>query len=51
VVLAYKIAVPTDFALPEVDEQHAELKWWSIQDALASDQVHQYSRNYFSDLG
>lgn len=51
VVLAYKIAVPSDFALPEADEQHAELKWWSIQNALASDEVHQYTKNYFSDLG
>jgi colanic acid biosynthesis protein WcaH len=51
VVLAYKIAVPSTFALPKADEQHAELKWWSVQDALASDQVHQYTKNYFSDLG
>ncbi len=37
VVLAYKIVVPSDFSLPKADEQHAELKWLSIQGALASD--------------
>ncbi len=52
VVLAYKIEVASDFysgdfASPIADEQHAELKWWPIQDALASDSVHQYSKNYF----
>lgn len=51
VVLAYKIDVPSDFALPAADEQHAELKWWTIQDALASDKVHQYTKNYFPGLG
>lgn len=51
VVLAYKISVSSDFPLPEADEQHAELKWWTIQDALASDQVHQFTKNYLSGLG
>lgn len=47
VVLAYKIEVAADFALPSADEQHSELKWWLIEDALASDVVHQYTKNYF----
>lgn len=47
VVLAHKIDVASDFALPVADEQHAELKWWSITDALTSDIVHQYTKNYF----
>lgn len=51
VVLAYKIRVASDFALPEADEQHAELKWWPIKDALVSVGVHQFTKNYFSDLG
>jgi len=51
VVLAYKIIVASDFALPKADEQHAELKWWPIKDALASVGVHQFTKNYFSDLG
>lgn len=47
VVLAHKIELPTDFAMPAVDEQHAEFRWWSISEMLASNKVHQYSKNYF----
>jgi colanic acid biosynthesis protein WcaH len=47
VVLAYKLEVTSDFALPVADEQHAELKWWPNEDALTSDVVHQYTKNYF----
>lgn len=47
VVLAHKIELPADFALPVADEQHAEFKWWTIQALLASDNVHQHSKDYF----
>ncbi len=50
VVLAYQIDVGADFALPVADEQHAALKWWPISDALASRDVHQYTKNYFLKL-
>jgi len=47
VVLAYKIDVSADFALPVTDEQHSEFKWWLVDDAAKSDIVHQYSKDYF----
>lgn len=47
VVLAYKIEVPAEFELPIADEQHFEFKWMSIVDAMVSDSVHQYVKNYF----
>ena len=50
VVLAHKVECPNDFALPVADEQHAELKWWTIEDAMKSPEVHQYTKNYFLDL-
>lgn len=50
VVLAYRIDVPSDFALPSADDQHTELKWWPIQEALSSNAVHQYTKNYFLNL-
>lgn len=50
VVLAYKIDVSADFALPVTDEQHSEFKWWLVDDAVKSGIVHQYSKNYFLDL-
>jgi colanic acid biosynthesis protein WcaH len=33
----------------EHDEQHAELKWWSIGALLLNEQVHQNTKLYFSD--
>lgn len=48
VVLAFKIAVPSDLALPiAADEQHVKFRWWSCNRALKSDVVHQYTKNYF----
>ncbi|MDO9394340.1 GDP-mannose mannosyl hydrolase [Methylotenera sp.] len=50
VVMAYRIDVPSNFALPTADGQHVEFKWWPIQDALSSGTVHQYTKNYFINL-
>ena len=33
--------------LPKPDHQHSEFKWWSIEDLLASPEVHNYCKNYF----
>lgn len=51
VVLAYTVP----WNSPEKDHewpliQHARLRWWNIQDAMASDAVHSYSKAYFSYL-
>jgi colanic acid biosynthesis protein WcaH len=29
------------------DEQHNELRWWKIHDLLKSNEVHNYTKNYF----
>jgi colanic acid biosynthesis protein WcaH len=47
VVLAHKVDVPENTPLPTSDEQHIAFKWWSIQEALQSKEVHQYTKNYF----
>lgn len=47
VVLAHKVDVPENTPLPASDEQHIAFKWWSIQEALQSKEVHQYTKNYF----
>lgn len=47
VVLAHQVKLPTNFDLPIADEQHSAFKWWSVQELLASTEVHQYSKNYF----
>ena len=48
VVLAYQVTVPSDFTLSTKDDQHSELKWWSVNQILQSKEVHQYTKNYFS---
>jgi colanic acid biosynthesis protein WcaH len=47
VVLAHQVILPKDFDLPLADDQHSAYQWWPIEALLASDQVHQYSKNYF----
>lgn len=46
VVLAHKIEINDNIAV--ADNQHAELRWWKIDQVLKSEEVHQYTKNYFS---
>lgn len=48
VVCTYQFSVSsqTEF-IP--DDQHSELKWWSIEDLLASTEVHDNTKLYFRD--
>ena len=46
VVLGHLLQVPADFALPLADAQHTELRWWPLPEALASDAVHRFTRDY-----
>jgi len=50
VVLAHRLDVPAEFALPVADEQHSQLRWWPISEAIASAEVHQFSKDYLSGL-
>lgn len=50
VAMPHLLQVPADFALPEGDEQHAMLRWWSIEEALASADVHSYCKDYLRAL-
>ncbi len=49
VVLAHHLRLPGETIL-QPDAQHDELRWWSVADAAASDNVHQYTRDYLADL-
>lgn len=46
VVLGYRIDVPADFEVQATDDQHTQLRWWPIEEALASPEVHRYPRDY-----
>ncbi len=47
VVLGHILHVPMDYSLPVCDEQHSQLRWWPIAEALASPVVHRYTKDYF----
>lgn len=46
VVLAYQ-AVINDSVQLSGDSQHSDLKWWTVEDLLASDKVHPNTKAYF----
>lgn len=48
VVLGYRIDVSGDFEPPGVDAQHAGWRWWPVAEALASDAVHRFTKDYLS---
>lgn len=50
VVLAHRIDVPVGFEIPGKDDQHTELRWWPIDEALASPDVHRFTRDYLPFL-
>lgn len=50
VVLGHVLHLSADFAVPSCDAQHAELRWWPLNEALASEQVHGFTKDYLADL-
>lgn len=46
VVLGYKIKWPNDLEI-QPDDQHSELKWWSIRELLDNTDVHPNTKAYF----
>ncbi len=49
VVLAYEFQVANDEEM-HGDNQHAQLKWWSISDLLAAPDVHPNTKAYFKSM-
>lgn len=47
-VIAHVIHVAADFALPNHDAQHAAMRWWSLNQAMLSNQVHTLTKDYLS---
>lgn len=46
VVLGHRLNVPAGFEPPRFDAQHADLRWWPIDEALGSDTVHRFTKDY-----
>ena len=47
VVLAYRLNAPDDLFLPYI--QHVEYIWLTVDEILARDDVHLYTKNYFRE--
>ena len=50
VVMGYLLQLPADFALPQADAQHAELRWWRLTQALDSPVVHNFTKDYLDSV-
>ena len=48
VVLAYECQIEDDARL-ELDSQHSETKWWSVNELLNNPDVHKYVKAYFRE--
>lgn len=46
VVLGHRLDVPDNFDLPRADAQHAEFRWWPIEEALETAAVHRFTKDY-----
>ena len=46
VVLAHALALPAETRFAP-DEQHSEMRWWSVEKMLRSDAVHENTKAYF----
>ena len=49
VALGYKLRIGDEFSV-HIDDQHSEVKWWSLTDLLQSDDVHQNTKYYFENI-
>ena len=48
IVFAHIIKVDREKIILECDDQHSDLKWFTIEDLLNNDQVHQFVKYYFA---
>lgn len=46
VVMGNLIALPAGMELAAADAQHSALRWWPLAEALSSDQVHRFTKDY-----
>ena len=47
VVLGFEFKV-SGTAEPKADDQHGELRWWPLDELMASDRVHKNTKAYFA---
>ena len=47
VVLAYRCALSEEAPL-RADDQHSAMRWWAVEELLASPEVHENTKRYFT---
>ncbi len=50
VVMGNLVHLPTGADLVAADGQHSSLRWWRLDEALASDEVHRFTKDYVNKL-
>jgi colanic acid biosynthesis protein WcaH len=48
VVLAHRLVLADDSFMPQPDDQHEELRWFTVADLLTDETVHPNARAYFA---
>ena len=46
VVMGNLVQLPAGTELAAADAQHSDLRWWPLAEALASDRVHRFTKDY-----
>jgi len=47
IAIGYQLYISNSVTIVQ-DSQHAELKWWTVDSLLSSDEVHPYTKLYFT---
>jgi colanic acid biosynthesis protein WcaH len=50
VVMGNLVQLPAGTGLEAADTQHSDLRWWRLDEALASEQVHRFTKDYIDTL-
>ena len=50
VVMGNLVHLPKDAVLAVADAQHSALRWWSLEEAMGSGEVHRFTKDYVVQL-
>jgi colanic acid biosynthesis protein WcaH len=50
VVMGNLVQLPDDAVVAIADTQHSALRWWPLEEALASDEVHRFTKDYVDHI-
>ena len=50
VVMGNLVHLPKDAVLVAADAQHSSLRWWPLEEAMGSEEVHRFTKDYVEQL-